>query len=134
MSIAQAAGSIYIGNHGQGNGILVLAGNDDTAIVVGPGIAGAVPDVFLTRLRRDVLVPIVERDGMSAGPVATLESLAAASLGEETFATSYDYARPREDLLASPERAQELRWIALLSGMGIVYAGVLLWRRFKVKT
>lgn len=120
-----------IGNNHEGNGVLILAGNDDVAILVGPGIAGALPDVLVARLRSDILYAAYQRGDQSGGMAALIDAMVDACLGEQTKGASHDYSRRAPSASAWFQRQQELRWIAVLTAIGVVSIGVLLWRRRK---
>jgi uncharacterized membrane protein YgcG len=116
-----------IGNHGQGNGVLFLVGNDDSLIFTGPGIAGGIPDVTLARIRRNLLSPAWNRDESEAVE-ATLDALVNAAWGEKTAPTAYDYAHPY--LPKTPEEIMA----AALAAIAAAYAGCLLWYRRRNRT
>lgn len=122
-----------IGNNHQGNGILFLVGNDDIAVLTGPGIAGAVPDVVLARIRRNLLLPASQRNELSDGIEQALDVLIGASRGEDTLATAYDYDHPDTALFGDPASAANRRLIVLLSAAAAVYALALLWRRLRAR-
>lgn len=117
-----------IGNNLQQNGILVLVAPAYVMIHPLDRIAGAVPDVVIKRLYRDVLVPAAERDELDVGVEQTLDKLIKASMDEDSFGTAYDYSKQRVDLYDN-ERGPERLAIIALSSVGVAYAGVLLWRR-----
>jgi uncharacterized membrane protein YgcG len=117
-----------IGNHGQGNGVLFLVGNDNSLIFTGPGIAGGIPDATLARIYRDLLVPAWNRDEMSEGVEATLDALVKAAWGEETAPTAYDYAHPY--VPKTPEQIMA----AVLAAIAVAYVGCLLWYRRRNRT
>lgn len=119
-----------VGNNLQGNGILFLVGQTDFVMLTGPGISGAVPDVLLARLHRNLLLPIQERDDMTDGIVALIDSMIDASSKEHTMPTAFDYAHPLHEDDMPPERRQA---IIVLGTVTALYAGWLLWQRIRRK-
>lgn len=118
-----------IGNNRQQNGILVLVAPDYAMIHAMDRIAGAVPDVTVKRLYRDVLLPAAEQNELADGVEATLDKLIRASMDEDSFGTAYDYSKQRVDLYAD-EPGREHALIIALSLGGAGYAAALLWRRY----
>lgn len=115
-----------IGNNGQGNGILVLVGQSDMEMRTGAGIAGAVPDVLLARLHRNLVLPVEDRVDMTDGLVAFMDGLIKASSGEPTLPTAYDYAQLLQDDAMPPGQRNAIIGLATVIA---AYAGWLLWRR-----
>jgi uncharacterized membrane protein YgcG len=119
-----------IGNNGEHNGILLIIGQDGPAIRTGGQISGAVPDVMVARIHRDILVPSYRNNRLDEGVEQALDALVKASEAETTQSTAYDY-RFNMELLADAMARLEDRWIAVLSSFASVYAGTLLWRRLR---
>ena len=111
-----------IGNNGQGNGVLFFMAQEGAVIRTGPGIAGALPDAKLTRIFRETIEPYWERGELSEGIETGVDELIKAAWDEETAPTFYIY-RPFES--ARIENAL----IVELAAFGVIYAGVLLYRR-----
>jgi uncharacterized protein len=112
-----------IGNNGQGNGVLFLVSQRDGAyILVGPGIGGAIPDIKVGRIFREIIEPHWRREEFSEGVEQAIDALIAAARGEDTAPTFYDYLHP-----IVPARP-ELWLIAVLITYGIGHATFLCWR------
>ncbi len=111
-----------IGNNGQGNGVLFLVSAESAYIMTGPGIAGAIPDVKVARIFREVINPLWAREMYSAGVDAGIDALIKAAKREDTAATRYDYAHP-----IGPIEPEHLA-IAALAIFGVGYGAVLGWR------
>lgn len=116
-----------IGNNQQNNGVLFLASPQGAYIMTGAGIGGALPDVKIARAFREIILPAWERDMFSEGAEAGIDALIEACMGEPTMPTSYDYLHP----LVSQKPEHILA--AILAGIGLAYAGVVLWRRIRKK-
>jgi|GEM_PF-2061545 len=112
-----------LGNNGQGNGVLFLMGPDGAYIATGPGIAGAIPDVKVARIFREIAMPAWQREEYAEGAEATIDALIKAAQGEDTEQTNYDYLHPR--VPTKPEHIM----IAVLVLFGIAYGAALFWRR-----
>jgi uncharacterized membrane protein YgcG len=116
-----------IGNNGQANGVLFLVGDKDSHIFTGPGIAGAIPDVVVARILRDIVEPAARRDQLAEGIEAAIDALIKASHGEETHPTFYDYAHPYV-----PRTPQQVAaWV--LGALAVLYALALLWQRRRAR-
>ena len=116
-----------IGNHGQGNGILFFVGATQAHILVGPGIAGAVPDVLLARIQRKLLAPVAyDDDAVGEGIEQVLDALIKASNNEQTFPAGNT---AQKELIADTMPAQQRHLIALLCMAAFAYAAWLVWRR-----
>lgn len=114
-----------IGNNRQGNGVLFFLSKNNSYILTGPGIAGAIPDVKIGRIYREIINPHWQREEFSEGVEAGIDALTKAAYGETTAATYYDYLRPV--LPTKPEHFL----IAVLIVIGTGYAAVLFWLRRK---
>jgi len=115
-----------IGNNGQGNGVLFLVSeNDGMYILTGPGIAGALPDVKIARIFREIIEPYWGRGEYSKGAEAAIDALIKGAKGEDNSPTFYDYAHPITSLKT------EHLLIGLLMVFALVYAGALIWLRRK---
>jgi uncharacterized protein len=112
-----------IGNNGQGNGVLFLVTQrEGTYILVGPGIGGAIPDVKVARIFREIIEPHWRREEYSEGIEQAIDALILAARGEDTAPTFYDYLHP-----IVPTRPE--RWlIAVLVTYGVGHATFLCWR------
>lgn len=116
-----------IGNNRQGNGVLFLVGDKDSYIFTGPGIAGAIPDVVVARIYRDILAPAARKDRLAEGIEAAMDALVKAAQGEQTHATFYDYAHPYV-----PRTAQQIgAWV--LGALAVTYALALAWQRRRAR-
>ncbi len=105
-----------IGNNGQGNGVLFLASGHGAVILTGPGIAGALPDVKISRIFREIIEPHWKRDEFSEGAEAAIDEMIKAAKGEDTAPTFYDYAHPI--VPTKPEHI--LIGVLILFGIGYV--------------
>ena len=114
-----------IGNNRQGNGVLFLVTPERVEILTGPGIAGALPDITVTHIIRDIVTPAWQREEYSQGAAAAIDAMIAAAWGEDTAPTRYDYLHPH--LPTKPEHLM----IAALALFGIVYVAVLFWYRHR---
>ena len=112
-----------IGNNRQGNGVLFLLSKNDSYILTGPGIAGAIPDVKIGRIYREIINPHWQREEFSEGVEAGIDALTKAAYGEATTATYYDYLRP-----ILPTKTEHFL-IAVLALIGAGYAAVFFWLR-----
>ena len=113
-----------IGNHGQSTGVLVLVTHNGWYLAAGPAISGAIPDVTLARISRNVMAPAWTPDGdVSVAIERTIDALVAASLAEETAGTNYDYANPH-----TPFTPQQIGAM-VLGAAAIAYGATLLWLR-----
>jgi len=112
-----------IGNNGHGNGVLFLVTQKEGAyILVGPGIGGAIPDIKVGRIFREIIEPHWRREEFSEGVEQAIDALIAAARGEDTAPTFYDYLHP-----IVPTRPEH--WlIAALITCGIGHATFLCWR------
>jgi uncharacterized membrane protein YgcG len=112
-----------IGNNGQNNGVLFLVTHDNWYLATGAGITGAIPDVTLARISRDVMKPAWMGDEVSLGIEKTIDALVSASQAEETMGTAYDYSVAYEPVTPA-------QWGAMLLGaLALVYGGTMLWQR-----
>lgn len=114
-----------IGNNGQGNGILILIGQSSVEMRTGPGIAGAVPDVLLMRMHRNLMLPVQERDDMTDGIIAFIDGLIKASSGEQTMPTAFNYAQLLDDDAMPSAQRHAIIVLALVIA---AYASWLVWR------
>jgi uncharacterized protein len=114
-----------IGNNRQGNGVLFLVTPERVEILTGPGIAGALPDIKVAHVIRDIITPAWQREEYSEGTAAAIDAMIAAAWGEDTAPTHYDYLHPH--LPTEPEHLM----IAALALFGSVYVAVLLWYRHR---
>lgn len=113
-----------IGNNGHSTGVLVLVTHNGWHLAAGPAISGAIPDVTLARISRDVMAPAWTSDGdVSVAIARTIDALVAASMAEETAATNYDYANPHQ-----PFTPQQFGAMGL-GGVALAYGVTLLWLR-----
>lgn len=116
-----------IGNNGQANGVLFVVGDKDSYIFTDAGIAGAIPDVVVARIYRDILYPAAGRDHLEEGIEAAIDTLIKASHDEETHATWYDYAHP-----FVPRTPQQIAaWV--LGALAVAYALMLCWQRRRAR-
>jgi uncharacterized membrane protein YgcG len=116
-----------LGNNRQGNGVLFLASREGTAIVTGPGIAGALPDVKLGRIVREVIEPHWKREEYSEGIRVAIDEMIKAAKHEDTAPTFYDYAHP-----IVPTKPEHIL-IGVLIFFGIGYVSTVLHSRKKQK-
>ena len=114
-----------IGNNGQHNGVLFLICWDGWQMFTGGRIAGALPDVALGRLSRQILSPAWDRDALSDGIEHTIDAMIKASQAEDTLGTIYDYAR------AYVPATLEQKIAYALAALAAAYAAVLLWQRHR---
>lgn len=112
-----------LGNNGQGNGVLFLVSHSGWYLATGPGIAGAIPDVILARITREVMMPAWMGDQISEGIETTIDALIKASHDEETRGTAYDYS------IKSKSVTTEQIVAMVLAGLAVVYGATLLWLR-----
>lgn len=116
-----------IGNNRQGNGVLFLASRDGVVILTGPGIAGALPDVKIGRIFRNIIEPRWKKEEYSEGIEEAIDEMIKAARGEDTAPAFYDYLHPIT--ATKPEHI----WIGILILFGVAYAVTLLYRRRKRK-
>lgn len=114
-----------IGNNRQGNGVLFLVTPERVEILTGPGIAGALPDITVTHIIRDIITPAWQREEYSEGTAAAIDAMIAVAWGEDTAPTHYDYLHP-----PPPDQRKRLV-IAALAVFGIVFVAVLFWYRHR---
>ncbi|MFZ6752810.1 TPM domain-containing protein [Undibacterium sp. Dicai25W] len=114
-----------IGNNHQGNGVLFLVSEKGSFIETGEGISGALPDVKLARIFREIITPINERNGESDAVIAGMEKMIEIAEGEDTCATFYDYTQPY-----TPTKPENIL-IAILVVLGVMYAIVIFYSRAK---
>jgi len=112
-----------IGNNGQGNGVLFFVCDEDWYIFTGPGIAGAIPDVTVARIFREIINPARERDEPTEAAEAAIDALIKAAQGEITEPTAYDYL-----VSYVPVTPEQIAAWALVA-VGAAYAGGLWWQR-----
>ncbi|WP_157984407.1 TPM domain-containing protein [Undibacterium parvum] len=134
-----------LGNNGQGNGVLFLVCQDGNMyIYVGPGVAGALPDVKIARIFRDIAAPHFKLENYSEGIEATLDELIKAAKWEDTTPTFYNYLDATgyyfSPFLSIFERVKMLLTlervlIGALVLFGVLYAaGLMISRRKKDRT
>lgn len=112
-----------LGNNGQGNGVLFLVTHSGWYLATGPGIAGAIPDVTLARINREVMMPSWESDQISEGIERIIDTLIKASHDEETRGTAYDYS-----VRYTPVTTEQI--VAMvLAALAAAYGATLLWLR-----
>lgn len=112
-----------IGNNNQGNGALFLVTPTETYINVLPGLGGALPDVKVARIFRDIIGPAWKREAFAVGVEAAIDAMITAAKGEDTQPTFYDYLDPY--VPTKPEH----KMIAALAAFGVAYGAALLWLR-----
>lgn len=105
--------------------LFLVSQNDGAYILTGPGVAGALPDVLIGRIFRETIEPLWQRQQFSEGIEAGIDAMIKATLVEQTDPTFYDYANA-----IVPART-ETRIIALLVVLGVVYAAILSWAKYK---
>lgn len=128
-----------IGNNGDGNGALFLcSANAPCVILTGAGIAGALPDVKLARIFREILDPQFKQGKHAEAIEAALDEMIKAARGEDTNPTFYNYfavdGSYYSPWLTFYERLKmrlttEQILIAVLMLVGLLYAATLLWLR-----
>lgn len=132
-----------IGNNGQANGVLLFVGpNAPLQILRGPGIAGALPDVKVARIYREIIEPQFVKEKYAEGIEAAIDEMIKAAKGEDTAPAFYDYLSATganfTPMLSAYERlkkslTQENILIGLLIVFGLAYAAGLFWRHRKQK-
>lgn len=134
-----------IGNNGQGNGALFLVVQDGRfQILTAAGIGGALPDVKVARILRDIILPGFAREQYSGAIEAAMDVMIKAARGEDTEPTFFDYAHADGKYLSPLLNfhgrlkiffTREQLLIGVLILFGITYAIILLWiqRRKKRK-
>jgi len=117
------------GNHGDGNGLLLLISAEPTTnfwFASGAGIQGALPDVKLRHIWQDHLDPHFRRQEWFEGIDATIDALIAAAGGEETQG---GISHPTVIVIT---RDQSIA--AMLALIGIGYAAFLLFKRYRKRS
>jgi uncharacterized membrane protein YgcG len=114
-----------IGNNGEENGVLLLVSQNEGNywIIWGSGIAGALPDVKMGRISRELINPLWQREKISEGFEAAIDEMIKAAQEEYTKPTFYDYMNP----IVPTKWEHILICVLLLFGVG--YAVVLFWYR-----
>ena len=113
-----------LGNNGEANGVLILAvGGKPLSIFRGSGIQGALPDVKMGRIAREVMEPHFQREEFSEGMEAAIDVMIKSTQEEDTSPTFYDYMNP-----IVPVRWENIL-ICVLVLFGLGYAVVLFWYR-----
>jgi uncharacterized membrane protein YgcG len=132
-NVQEYAGKVFhkwdLGNNGQGNGVLFLFSEDGWRIETGPGIAGALPDSKIARLFWEAIEPHWNRGEFSEGIEAGIDEMIRVAKEEDTAPTSYDYQNPCH-YSPAPTRIENVL-ITALAAFGVVFAGVLLYRRVR---
>lgn len=116
-----------IGNNGQDNGVLFLASEDGVVIRTGAGIAGAIPDVKIGRIFREIIEPRWKRGEQSEAIEAGIDEMIKAAKGEDTLPTFFDYSRPYV-----PTRPEHIL-IGLLVLVGVGYVAMMIRSHIKRK-
>ncbi len=103
--------------------MLFLVSGEGSYIMTGPGIAGALPDIKIRRIFREIIEPHWQREKYSEGVKAGINVMIEAAQGEDTAPTYYDYLHP-----VVPTKSKHIL-IVILVLVGIGYAAVLFWHR-----
>jgi len=114
-----------IGNNRQGNGVLFLVTPERVEILTGPGIAGALPDITVNHIIRDIITPAWQREEYSEGTASAIDAMIAAASGEDTAPTHYDYLHP-----PPPDQRKQLV-IAAIAVFGTIFVAALFWYRHR---